>query len=223
MSGKQTTRPATSHDGPDAFVPSPARGVHRRMLDRIGDEVARATTIVRFAADAEFHQHTHDGGEEFLVLDGTFSDQYGDFGPGSYIRNPPTSSHAPHSDGGTTIFVKLWQMAPEDRTFVRLRAQDIDPQPVTDGIRAQILHKDATEEVRIEVWSPGTQAHGTSDKGAEILVIDGGFEFDGEAYGKRSWLRVPAGQPYRVRATEEGARVWIKEGHLAPENIRIPG
>src|SRR6056297_2598515 len=69
-------------------------GVRRRMLDRIGNEVARATTIVRFDPGSAFSAHTHDGGEEYLVLDGTFQDEDGDFPAGSYVRNPPTSSHA---------------------------------------------------------------------------------------------------------------------------------
>jgi len=48
---------------------SPMPGVERRMLDRIGDEVARATSIVRYAPQSQFSPHVHDGGEEFLVLD----------------------------------------------------------------------------------------------------------------------------------------------------------
>src|SRR6516162_5700894 len=54
------------------WIPSPIKGVDRRMLDRIGDEVARATSIVRYAPHSHFSPHTHGGGEEFLVLDGVF-------------------------------------------------------------------------------------------------------------------------------------------------------
>jgi hypothetical protein len=53
---------------------SPSAGVDRRMLDRIGGEVARATTIVRFAPGHSFSAHTHGGGEEYVVLDGVFQD-----------------------------------------------------------------------------------------------------------------------------------------------------
>ena len=53
------------------WVASPVPGVERKMLDRIGEEVARATTIVRFAPGSAFSPHTHDGGEEYLVLEGT--------------------------------------------------------------------------------------------------------------------------------------------------------
>ena len=36
---------------------------------------------LRYAPDSRFDPHTHGGGEEFLVLDGVFSDEHGDFGP----------------------------------------------------------------------------------------------------------------------------------------------
>ena len=51
---------------------SPMPGVSRRPLDRIGDEIARATTIVRYDPGSHFSAHTHDGGEEFIVLEGDF-------------------------------------------------------------------------------------------------------------------------------------------------------
>jgi anti-sigma factor ChrR (cupin superfamily) len=92
-----------------AWRDSPMPGVSRRPLDRIGDEIARATTIVRYAPNSSFSAHTHDGGEEFIVLEGVFQDEHGDFPAGSYIRNPPTSRHTPGSRDVCVIFVKLWQ------------------------------------------------------------------------------------------------------------------
>ena len=109
------------------WVQSPAAGVERKMLDRIGEEVARATTIVRFAPGSSFSAHTHDGGEEYLVLDGVFQDETGDFPVGSYVRNPPTSRHAPAAADGAMILVKLHQFDPEDRQTVHVdttEAQD---------------------------------------------------------------------------------------------------
>ncbi len=111
---------AAVHAARLSWTPSPIAGVDRRMLDRIGDEVARATSIVRYAPNSHFSAHTHGGGEEFLVLDGVFQDEHGDFPAGCYIRNPPTSSHTPGSAQGCTIFVKLWQFDPADRTHVRI-------------------------------------------------------------------------------------------------------
>ncbi len=55
---------------PDQYqwVDSPQPGVERMMLDRIGDEVARATSIVRYAPNSQFPAHSHTAREESLAL-----------------------------------------------------------------------------------------------------------------------------------------------------------
>jgi anti-sigma factor ChrR (cupin superfamily) len=103
------------------WVVSPIAGVDRRMLDRIGDEVARATSIVRYAPASRFSAQTHGGGEEFLVLEGVFQDEHGDYP--EYVRNPPTSRHTPGSALGCVLSVKLWQFDLQDRTPVRRDAR----------------------------------------------------------------------------------------------------
>jgi len=75
------------HDLP--WVPSPEAGIERRMLDRVGDEIAKASSIVRYLPNAHFPTHTHEFGEEILVLDGVLSDETGDYPAGTYIMNPP--------------------------------------------------------------------------------------------------------------------------------------
>src|SRR6516225_7214659 len=109
------TRPVIVHAARQDWVASPAQGVHRRMLFRIGEEKARATSIVRYAPASAFPRHTHTGGEEFVVLDGVFQDEHGDYPAGAYIRNPPGTSHVPSSKDGCTIFVRLWQFRADDR------------------------------------------------------------------------------------------------------------
>ena len=49
------------------WVDSPMPGVQRQMLDRLGGELARATSIVRYAAGSRFSDHAHPGGEEFCA------------------------------------------------------------------------------------------------------------------------------------------------------------
>ena len=91
---------------------SPAKGVERIKLDRMGEESGHATSLVRFAPESYFPEHTHTGGEEFLVLEGVFSDETGDYPAGSYVRNPIGTRHKPHTKEGCTIFVKLCQFEP---------------------------------------------------------------------------------------------------------------
>ena len=57
------SRRAVVHAASLAWTPSPIDGVERRMLERIGGEVARATSIVRYAPRSRFSPHTHGGGE----------------------------------------------------------------------------------------------------------------------------------------------------------------
>jgi hypothetical protein len=200
-----------------AWGPSPMAGVERRMLDRIGDEVARATSIVRYAPESHFSPHTHGGGEEFLVLDGVFQDEHGDYPTGSYVRNPPTSSHKPGSQPGCVIFVKLWQFDPDDRTSVRIDTakRSFMPAPDRAGIETMPLFRDTREDVRLERWPPNAQINLPAPGGLEILVLDGRFEEWREAFTAQSWLRLPARDTLQAKAGPEGCRVWVKSGHLA--------
>ena len=206
---------ATSHLSEAEYVPSPMAGVDRRMLDRLGGEVARATTIVRYAPGSDFSPHVHTGGEEFLVLSGVFEDEHGAFPEGSYIRNPPESRHKPGSKPGCEIFVKLWQFDLADRTHVRVDTTKMPWFPIgTDG-EAQGLFADAHEEVRMERWAAGADIPLTAEGGLEALVTAGGFEEGGETFGRESWLRLPKGTSSTAKVGPDGVTFWIKRGHLA--------
>ena len=204
------------------WTPSPMAGVDRRPLDRIGDEVARATTIVRYAPESQFSAHTHGGGEEFIVLDGVFQDEHGDYPPGSYVRNPPGTSHTPGSAPGTVIFVKLWQFDPEDQAPVRVVMQDApaSDDPVRPGVQVTPLFSNAEEVVAMETWAPGVSASWVAEGGLEILMLEGSGVESGDTLRQGSWLRVPDGGTVAFEAGPDGARFWIKTGHL--RHIRVP-
>jgi hypothetical protein len=207
---------AAVHAARIPWTPSPAPGVERRMLDRLGDEIARATTIVRFAPGSHFAAHVHGGGEEILVLDGVFQDETGDFPAGSYIRNPPGSQHTPASASGCTIFVKLWQFDPADRTQVSVDTDKMQflPAEGRGGVEVMPLFRDAREDVRLERWPVGCSIPIDAAGGMEILVLEGSFFEGGEVFAPMSWLRLPKTAKTEVRIFEHGARVWIKQGHL---------
>lgn len=207
---------AAVHAAATEWRPSPVPGVERRMLDRIDGEVARATSIVRYAPGSRFPAHTHDGGEEFLVLDGVFQDEHGDYPTGTYVRNPPRSRHAPGAEPGCTIFVKLRQFDPADRrpAVVDTGAVRMESRRRGPGIACTPIFQDARETVRIECWESGAQVGIETAGGIEILCLDGCFHEGGETFGARSWLRLPVGAPLNAMAGGEGCRVWVKEGHL---------
>lgn len=205
---------AVVHSADEPWVASPMVGVDRRMLDRIGDEVARATTIVRYAPGSAFSPHVHTGGEEFYVLDGVFQDEHGDFPTGSYIRNPPESSHTPSSAPGCTIFVKLWQFDLDDRTHVRVDTGKMRFVEVSECIGVMSLFSDHREDVVLERWAAGAEIQFSDHQGVEILVLSGGFSEGGDVFKSESWLRLPNGYTTVATAGEFGAKVWIKRNHL---------
>ena len=197
------------------WTPSPARGVERRMLFRIGEEKARATSIVRYAPDSRFARHGHPGGEEFLVLEGTFQDEAGDYPAGTYVRNPPGSGHAPGSQSGCVIFVKLWQFRSDDRHEIVRRPGQGDAGPRQEGVSSSHILFDALDEcVKLEVWSPNADIALANTKGLELLVLDGDFTQATERLERWSWMRLPAGKPLRARVGAMGARVWYKSAPL---------
>ena len=206
-----------------AWCPSPMAGVDRRLLDRTGGEVARATSIVRYAPGSRFARHSHGGGEEILVLEGTFSDEQGDYPAGTYLRNPPGSSHAPFSEGGCTIFVKLRQMHPGDlRRLVIQTRQGAWLSGLVKGLEVMPLHVYGSEQVALVRWAPGTRfpAHGHPG-GEEILVLQGVFEDGHGRWPAGSWLRNPPGSGHQPWS-EAGCTIWVKTGHL-PATVGLDG
>lgn len=197
------------------WSPSPMAGVERRQLDRNGGEVARATSIVRYAPGSCFERHNHGGGEELLVLEGTFSDEQGYYQAGCYMRNPADTSHEPFSVGGCIIFVKLHQIHPADQKHLVIDTEKQSWLPgLVRGLEVMPLHTFGTENVALVRWAPGTvfQAH-SHPAGEEILVIDGIFQDEYGSYPAGSWLRNPPGSVHRPWS-ETGCTIWVKTGHL---------
>ena len=198
------------------WVPSPITGVERKPLDRIGAEVGRATSVVRFLPGNSFSPHTHGGGEEFLVLKGVFSDETGDYGPLSYVRNPPGSAHTPFSKDGCEIFVKLCQMKASGEPAVTIKADELDFEQVAgqEGLWRKPLFS-ATEwfeEVAIEKREAGAPCcKEVFESGAEILVLSGVLKDGDVAYPAHSWVRFPKGGQARLHS-DETVVYWIKRG-----------
>jgi anti-sigma factor ChrR (cupin superfamily) len=199
---------------PASWVASPQPGVRRHLLDRVGGEVARATSIVRYDADSSFARHTHGGGEEFLVLEGTFSDEHGDYPEGSYVRNPPGTSHAPSSRDGCTLFVKLWQFTAGDTIPVRMATRESAWTPgLVPGLSVLPLHEFDGVSTALVRWAPNTRfnAH-THPGGEEILVLQGLFRDEHGEYPVGTWLRNPRWSRHTPFTGAEGALIYVKVG-----------
>ncbi len=198
------------------WVASPCPGVWRHRLDRTGGEIARATSIVRYAPGSSFSLHTHDGGEEFLVLEGVLSDEHGDYPAGTYVRNPPGTSHAPFTRDGCTIFVKLWQFTHGDTQPVRIDTASAPWYPgLVPGLSVMPLHEFDGIGTALVKWAPETHfnAH-THPGGEEILVLRGVFRDELGEYLAGTWLRSPRWSRHAPYTGREGALIYVKVGHL---------
>ena len=210
------TQRVVVHGSQLPWQPSPMAGVERRMFDRLGNEIARATSIVRYAPNSKFSAHVHEAGEEFIVLAGVFQDEHGDYPIGSYVRNPPQSNHTPGSKDGCVIFVKLRQFDLSDRTEV---STNINKLPAVQdsnrlGVMVIPLFKDKREEVRVEQWQANTKIEIDALGGAELLVLEGSFTAGEDELITQSWLRVPTDSKIVAQTGAQGAKVWLKTGHL---------
>ena len=172
------------------WQPSPMPGVWRKPLAREDAERGHTTSIVRFDPGSYFSRHEHPLGEEILVLEGTFSDEHGDYGPGTYFRNPPGSGHTPYSKDGCVLLVKLDQFAPEDIDPVRIDTRNTPWLPGLGRLEVMPLHDFRGEQVALVKWPAGErfQPH-RHHGGEEIFVLSGEFRDEFGSYPAGSWLR----------------------------------
>ncbi len=195
---------------------SEAGGVLRKRLERIDQKPEPVTTIVRYQANSAFPAHQHINGEEIFVLEGTFSDNHGNYQTGSYLRNPAGTSHLPFSKDGCTIFVKLQQFQLNDskQCHIQTKQQQWLPGPVP-GVSVMPLHEFGTEQVALVKWEANTifQTHQHLG-GEEIFVLEGAFEDELGSYPKGTWLRNPPNSIH-TPFTRQECIMFVKTGHLS--------
>lgn len=205
------------HSDDYQWIPSPAAGVERTMLDRIGEETGHATSLVRYAANSAFPEHEHSGGEEILVLEGKFSDEHGSYPAGSYLRNPIGTRHRPRiGPDGATIFVKLHQFEKSDRRQVNIDTGSETWRPgLVSGLSVMPLHEHGTEHIALVKWAPFTEFQPHSHYGGEeILVMNGTFHDEHGSYPAGSWIRSPHMSRHSPYTKDDGALIYVKTGHL---------
>lgn len=194
---------------------SPSAGVSRKKLERQAAESGPVTSVVRYLPDSVFSSHKHPLGEEILVLDGVFEDEYGSYPTGTYIRNPPGSFHAPRSTGGCDLLVKLNMFDRGDQATVRIDTHSADWFPgQVPGLSVMPLHTFGTEHVALVRWEPETEfkPH-VHPGGEEIFVLDGVFSDEEGSYPAGTWLRNPPYSHHRP-FSRGGCTIWVKTGHM---------
>jgi anti-sigma factor ChrR (cupin superfamily) len=196
------------------WLPSPAQGVWRKPLEREDKESGHTTSIVKYDAGSAFKPHPHPMGEEIFVLEGVFSDEFGDYPAGTYIRNPPNSVHAPFSKEGCVIFVKLNQFDEQDTETVRVNTLDTQWQQGQGNLQVMPLHSYVHEHIALVKWPAGEQfVPHKHFGGEEILVLSGEFIDEQGRYPKGTWLRSPHMSEHHPFVEQETI-ILVKVGHL---------
>lgn len=200
------------HDMP--WISSPEAGVERRMFERHGGEIAKATSIVRYLPGSQFKAHVHDLGEEIFVLEGVFSDETGDYPAGTYLMNPPGSSHTPSSKLGCTLFVKLRHLGPDQvlREVINTKTAQWY-QGMVPGLQVMPLMQQGNGSTLVR-WAPQTYFNPHRHYGGEeIFVVEGVFEDEHGRYPAGSWIRSPHMSLHKP-FSKEGCTIFVKTGHL---------
>jgi anti-sigma factor ChrR (cupin superfamily) len=203
------------------WAKSPAPGVLRKRIMLRGDaEKGAVTSVVRYEPGAAFPSHGHPEGEEIFVMEGVFSDETGDYGPGSFLLNPPGFSHAPFTKESCTIFVRLRQYAGEDRPRIArdtIRGHWKEEKEPGIGRMGLYAQDGRPERIQLELWQPGAKAaHHTHGELVELFVLDGVFEDEHGAYPVGSFIRAPIGSSHAPFSTK-GCMLYAKVG--TPEGM----
>ena len=121
--------------------------------------------------------------------------------------NPEGFSHAPFSEEGCELFVKLRQYPGSEH-----HAIDTAEVPIEDlgGYRVQTLFHDDVEQVSLmEVVSEYANANAT---GTEGFLLQGQVAVNGQALVRHDWFRIAAHEA--VNITGEG-KLYLKVGALS--------
>jgi anti-sigma factor ChrR (cupin superfamily) len=197
-----------------AWEPSPSGTVWRKPLYRQGGEYGPVTSVVRYDPGGVFRTHYHPQGEEILVLEGMFSDEHGDYPAGTYLLNPDGSGHAPFSEPGCTLLVRLRQYDGADRPRLAVDTGATAWQPgIEPGISVKPLYSQAgyPERMMLVKWESGAKLP-PAGRGEEIFVLAGRLEDELGRYPAGSWIRTPPGGRPDLLAAEAGAMAYVRQG-----------
>lgn len=193
---------------------SPSADVLRKPLSRANQESGHATSIVKYMPRAQFKKHFHSKGEEIFVLEGTFSDENGDYPQGSYLRNPHGTSHSPFSKDGCILFVKLAQFQESDKQQLVINTESQAWLDGIGGLKVMPLHSHIHEHTALVKWPKNEHFHTHNHFGGEeIFVLEGTFQDQFGVYPKGSWIRSPHNSQHQP-FVEEDTIIWVKTGHL---------
>jgi len=199
------------------WMPSMSHGVERATFERIGVELAKTTSLVRYAPFADYAPHMHSHSEEILVVSGDFSDELGHYPEGTYLRSPVGPCYNPRiGSQGAILLIKQNQFQQHDLRQKILHTQSMPwEEELAHGLRVMQLHQFGTEHVALAKWDPYSQFTKHEHWGGEeVFVISGTYYDEHGKYPAGTWIRSPHGSSHHPYTLQDGALVMVKTGHL---------
>lgn len=209
------------------WIPSSKAGtvVRRRVFRYGGEESGRVSSVVEYIAGAKFPSHPHPQGEEILVLEGIFSDWRGDHKAGTFLLNPEGFEHAPHSEQGCKLFVRLRQFPGNDRPQKAVDTNNMS----WDEHGRKMLMDDTFDDrqylYKVEQKQKDEGIINVPEHGLEVFVVHGKVDatvVQGEtktfSLTTHDWIRIPKHKDFSSvhfsAVDDDDAVVLIKENTL---------
>lgn len=181
------------------------RGVYKKILSCKESE---ETSLIKFEPDTTLNSKGKINSVEIFVLEGVYTNQFGDFEKGTYMYLPQEDEGKVQSKTGCVIFRKTNHF--DD-------AQDI----IVDTTSTQWQPGQGNLQV-MPLGSQGALVKWPKDErfvphrhwgGEEIFVLDGIFMDEHGKYPKGSWVRSPHMSEH-YPFVEEETIIFVKTGHL---------
>ena len=203
---------------------SPSSTVRRKRFHLVGEpESGQVTSLVEYLPGATFHRHEHPDGEEILVLEGVFSDEAGDWPAGSWLLNPEGFAHAPFSEKGCLLFVKLRQYPGAahlklDWPTLPNQSKPTATKPVTvselliQGDESISIVSFGYDEVASDEEQVTREYTRQYESGVEGFVLEGEVEMNGNPLVQHDWFRLPAGASLTLASNQ--CRLYLKANNV---------
>lgn len=195
-------------------------GLEEKLFESGGINGARHSKLLRCKPGLSVPRHRHDAGEEFLVLEGTLTDDLGHYPVGTYVRNPPGSSHAPFTRDGCILFIKMVTFSPGDHARVVIDTGEAEWQAGgRDGTSIIPLYRFGAEAAALCRWEPSTGLPSHRHAGGEeIFVLSGTLHDERGSYPRGTWVRDPFGSFHRPYS-KQGCVFFLKTGHVGQSHV----
>jgi len=195
------------------------QGIQRKVLEFVNHaKMGRETSILKFLPGASLPTTSWDERLDFFVIDGSCSDEHGNYGKHTFVRQPPGTRHTLRSESGCTLYAKWRIPIKNDSTRILIDAQSAKWMEFPHR-GADVLHlypnKDGIETGRIGHVHTNRQlpSHDHSI-GEETLVLEGVLKDEYASYEAGTWFRMPCGKPHAPYTQDQRCKMLIREGDL---------